>query len=529
MITRYVCAALACGYLWIGIGFSGEGSVHDKIDALIDAANSKVEQPVAGLADDAEFFRRVNLDFAGVIPTVGETQSFLADKSPDKRVKAIDRLLGDTKTYARRMREAFHVHLMERRGENELWQSWLENSFAENKPWDQMTREIIRADFRDEPNRGAAFFYTKRMEKSGQNPTDYPGVTRDVGRLFLGMDLQCAECHNHRLIDDYNQVDFQGLFAAFSNLTLLREEYPAVEEKLMNTKLEYSSVFTGKSREVAPKLPGLNEIEVAVFEKGEEYNQAPDRKTKTPGIPKFSPLTEFAKQMAGTPNFSKNIANRLWFLLMGRGIVEPMDQFHSENLPSHPELMELLGQEFITHGHDIKWLLREIALTKVYQRASTLSGDEIAPPERFAVALQRRLSAEQLLWSTIRATGHRPDDVQLDNIEPEEEDGDEIPGLRERFYEAMANEPKLPEHEFSPSMKSALFMMNDTEVLKLLDQIVDEKATLDGLYLQIFSRLPIAAETAEWGKYLNETENRKTAVRDLAWAMLTSTEFVVNH
>ena len=167
MITRYVCAALACGYLWIGIGFSGEGSVHDKIDALIDAANSKVEQPVAGLADDAEFFRRVNLDFAGVIPTVGETQSFLADKSPDKRVKAIDRLLGDTKTYARRMREAFHVHLMERRGENELWQSWLENSFAENKPWDQMTREIIRADFRDEPNRGAAFFL-KRLSVNSE-------------------------------------------------------------------------------------------------------------------------------------------------------------------------------------------------------------------------------------------------------------------------------------------------------------------------------------------------------------------------
>ncbi len=529
MITRYICAATVWGYLLIGNGFSGEGSLHDKIDALIDAANAKADQPVAGPADDATFFRRVNLDFAGVIPTVGETQAFLADKSPDKRSEAIDRLLGDTENYARRMREAFHVHLMERRGENELWKTWLENSFAENKPWDQMTQEIIRADFRDEPNRGAAFFYTKRLEKSGQRPTDYPGVTRDVGRLFMGMDLQCAECHNHLLIDDYNQVDFQGLLAAFSNLTLLREEYPAVEEKLMKAKFEYSSVFTGKPREVAPKLPGLDEVEVAVYEKGEEYYQTPDRKTKTPGIPKFSPLTEFAKQIAGTPNFSQNIANRLWFLMMGRGIVEPMDQFHSENPPSHPELMELLGKEFTAHGYDIKWLLREIALTKAYQRDTTLPGGKIAPLERFAVAIQRRLSAEQLMWSTIRASGHQPDEVQLDNIKPEEEDGDEIPGLRERFHEAMANEPKLPEHEFSPSMKSALFMMNDSEVLKLIDQIPDGKTTVDGLYLQIFSRLPTADETAEWSKFLNEEKDRKAAVRTLAWAMLTSTEFVVNH
>ncbi|NNE90428.1 MAG: DUF1553 domain-containing protein [Verrucomicrobiales bacterium] len=521
---------LVIGVIVAGFATPGHGQdLARKIDALIDAANAEAGQPVAEIADDAEFFRRVNLDFSGVIPTVEESKQFLADTDPNKRARAIDRLLGDTENYARRMREAFHVHLMERRGENKLWQAWLEKSFAENKPWDQITREIIRADFRDEPNRGAAFFYTKRLEKSGQNPTDYPGLTRDVGRLFLGIDLQCAECHNHRLIDDYNQIDFQGLFAAFSNLTLLRLEYPAVEEKLMKSKLEYASVFTGKPREVAPRIPGLGEIEVAVFEKGEEYVQVPDRKTKTPGVPKFSPLTEFAKQIPESPNFSKNMANRLWFLLMGRGLVEPMDQFHSENQASHPELLELLGQEFATKKFDIKWLLRELALTKTYQRASRIPEEKVAPPERFAVAVQRRLSAEQLMWSTILATGHEPDNVQLEDIEPEDDDADEIPGLRSRFHDAMANEPKTPEYEFSPSMKSALLMMNDPEVLKLIDAMADENATVDGLYLQIFSRLPDADEKAEWTKFLTEAKDRRAAVRDLAWAMLTSTEFVVNH
>jgi len=513
---------------------------HVEIDRLIEAAAEG--QPIAAQADDAEFFRRVNLDLAGVIPTADEVRAFLADSSPDKRERAIDALL-DGPRYAERMTEVFHVHLMERRGDHELWLDWLKQSFAANKPWDQMAREMIRSDFRDEPNRGATFFVSKRLEKFGQNPTDYPGLTRDVGRLFLGMDLQCAECHNHLLIRDYDQVDFQGLFAAFSNIKLLREEYPAVEEGLMQAKLEYASVFTQKPRAVAPRVPGLEEIAIPELPEGEEWVQAPDRKTKTPGIPKFSPLAAFAEQIPQSPLFAKNVVNRVWFLMMGRGLVEPLDQFHSANPASHPELLDRLAVEFADHEYDFKWLLRELALTRTYQRSSQLpEGIDKSPEEWFLVAIQKRITAEPLLWSTLRATGNRPEDVPLENVEAADDDGEDFIGLKERFHDAIANEPREPEHGFSPSLKSALFMMNDEEVQKLLeandgslvprlaDSGKDDAEIAEALFVQIFSRLPDAVELAEVVEHLDSNADRKReAIRELAWAMLTSTEFVVNH
>lgn len=515
-----------------------EAPLHQRIDALIDAGTG--DTPKADLADDAEFLRRVHLDFAGVIPTAEETSAFLADNSPDKRTKVIQQLL-DGPNYAKTMRDRFHVQLMERRGDDEFWLNWLEAAFAENKPWNQMAREIIRADFRDEPNRGAAFFYTKRLEKYGTNPTDYPGLTRDVGRLFLGVDMQCAECHNHLLIKDYDQVDFQGMFAVYSNLKLLREEYPAVEEGLMTKKIEYASVFVGKQREVGPKAPGLDEVEIVVYEKDQQYEQAPDRKTKTPGVPKFSPLAIFAEQIPQAPTFDKNIVNRVWFMMMGRGLVMPMDQFHSANPASHPKLLDLLAAEFAKHGYDLKWLFRELALTKTYQRSSRVpEGLKTVPDDRFVVALERRVSAEQLLASTLRALNVDPAKAPLENVEPEDEDGDEFVGLTERFHDAFATEAREPEREFSPGLKAALFAMNDEEVLKLIAREDALPAKLAGesdnakiaeaLFLNIFSRQPSPDEIADVAAFVENFEGeRAAAIAEVAWAMLSSTEFVVNH
>ena len=527
----------------IFIGFAlplfvaAEAPLHQRIDTLIDAAAGDL--PKADLSDDAEFFRRINLDFAGIIPTAEETRAFLADKSADKRAKAIQQLL-DGPRYAATMRERFHIQLMERRGDHDMWLAWLEDAFVKNKPWNQMAKEMIRADFRDEPNRGAAFFYTKRLEKYGTNPTDYPGLTRDVGRLFLGMDLQCAECHNHLLIKDYDQVDFQGMFAAFSNMTLLREEYPGVEEKLMTKKKEYASVFVGKPREVGPKVPGLDEIELVAFEKEQQYVQAPDRKTKTPGVPRFSPLENFSKLIPEAPTFDANIVNRVWFLMMGRGLVMPLDQMHTKNPASHPELLDLLATEFAKHDYDFKWLMRGLALTQTYQRTSRLpDGLDTAPDDKFVAAIERRLSAEQLLWSTLRALEVKPENAPLENIEPEEgdDDAEEFVGLKERFLSAFATEPREPELVFSPGLKAALFAMNDDEILKLLaredampTRLANESNIADAVFLSVFSRLPSDDEKADVVAFLDKFEGeRNEGIAEVAWAMLTSTEFVVNH
>ena len=146
-------------------------------------------------SDDSEFFRRVNLDLAGRIPTVERVKAFLKDKSPDKRPKEIDRLLSGPH-YAIRMADWFNSMLIERRGEDKQWLAWLRASLKANTPWDQMARKILSPDARDEKTRATAYFITRRLQKVGAQPTDYPGLTRDVGRLMLGVDLQCAQCHN---------------------------------------------------------------------------------------------------------------------------------------------------------------------------------------------------------------------------------------------------------------------------------------------------------------------------------------------
>jgi hypothetical protein len=125
---------------------------------------------------------------------------------------------------------------MERLGDNPYWSKYLHDSFAANKPWDRMAREVL-GGAPDEATRGAAFFYSKRLENYGQNPVDYAGLTRDVGRLFLGQDLRCAECHDHRFIKDYKQRDYQGLFAFFQNAYPMDPKYPSIAERPLTHKV----------------------------------------------------------------------------------------------------------------------------------------------------------------------------------------------------------------------------------------------------------------------------------------------------
>lgn len=527
--------------LLLGRAWSVEPLV-DRIDALVEEGwEGRKPAPPAG---DGEFLRRAHLDLAGVIPSVEETRSFLASQVPDKRRQVVERLL-DGPERPRQLARWFQVHFMERLGEDPVWQAWLEDSFARNKPWDQMAREILRADFRDEPNRGAAYFYAKRLENHGQNAIDYSGLTRDVGRLFLGVDLQCAECHNHRLIDDYKQEDFQGLLAGLGTLTLVRDAgYPAVEEKPMTARLRYASVFTQKERFVGPRVPGLEEVAPPELPKERQYLLEPDKKAKKPGVPRFSPLEVFATQIPKAPGFDANIVNRLWFMLMGRGLVEPLDQFHSENPATHPELLRLLATEFAARGRDMHWLIGELMRTEAYQRSSRLpegAQESECPPHLYLTALERRLSAEQLHASTLRAaTGHAAPAILASSSAQEGESLDKARAavsLKERFRKAMANDPRQPEHEFAPSLKSALFMMNDPEVLRLLEgegSLVSRLGTLEDpalvaeeLCLAIWSRLPTEVEQAEIQERLKG--ERRESLKELAWAMLTSTEFVVNH
>ncbi|MFO1486278.1 MAG: DUF1549 domain-containing protein [Verrucomicrobiaceae bacterium] len=501
-------------------GLAAEG-LTAKIDALLPAK--------AAAADDATFLRRVWLDFDGGIPSAEQARAFWADKAKDKREKLIERLMAAPQ-FATCMADAFHVMLMERRGDNDAWKTWLTECFKANKPWDGMVREMLAPDFLDEKQRGAGYFITRRLEKVGQQDTDYPGLTRDVGRMFMGIDLQCCQCHRHLTVDDYKQIDFNGLFSVYQNLKLQtadeKHKTPWVSEGLIAAKYEFVSVLTDKKAQTAPRIPFGDEVMIPEAKGDEGWLVKPDRKTKELGQPKFSPLREIAARLPAQENalFAKNIANRVWWLLTGKGIVEPLDLHHSDNPPTHPKLLDLLGSELSAHHFDLRWLIRQIALTKHYQRAE---------------ATQRHLIAEQQLRAFLIATGEKE---RLEKTtKPDVKDDAtkySVADFQKAFAAALANPAKEPELAANPSLRSALFLRNSDHVqwaLKprtgnLIERLAKLPDPSEELYLTILTRLPDTDEKDQLNDWLaKHGSNKAQALGDYVWALISSTEFFVNH
>lgn len=520
----------------------GDEPLHVRVDAII-AAHAGEHIP-ADRADDAEFCRRIYLDLAGRVPTAVEARLFLDDPAAGKRSALVETLLASD-DYPRRMREAFHLLWMERRGDDPEWNQYLERSFAANKPFDQLVREVIAPNPDDEATRASAFFYSKRLENYGQNPVDYPALTRDVGRMFLGVDLQCAQCHDHLFVDEYKQVDFQGLFVVYSNLARnAKVKFPAIIEKPIVARLEFQSVFDKVKQETGPRLPGGEEIPLPEIEKGKEYEVPPDPKAGKPGVLKFSALKKLAEQLPRRENsaFARNAVNQLWFLLFGRGIIHPLDLAHAGNRPAQPELLELLATEFAAHDCDVKWLIRELVLTEAYQRSSRMrDGAAAPPPELFLVGIEKRLSAEQLLASMLVATGAAEKYPPATADKPFAIPASDWSKLRDLFTKAFANPPQEPETEFAPSLQAALFVLNEKTVqgwlepeasvlVQRLAAIEDSQQLAEELYLSVLARRPVADEQTMVAEHLaKHADRRPIAIGQLAWALLASTEFCVNH
>ena len=343
-----------------------------KIDALIAAAHPEGQAAIAG---DAEFLRRTDLALHGVIPTAAQARAFLADAAPDKRAKLVDALLADPQ-YAKWMAVRFDVMLMERRGEAHTkalpWREWLEDSIRANKPWDALVRELLAADGADEKTRHIARWLLEREADSN-------ALTKDAARLFLGRDIGCSQCHNHPRIDDYLQRDYAGLQAFFSRTHLFRPDAnkPGFVGEQAAGETTYTSVFTKVGGETKPRLPGEAEV---VEPPAGEWTVPPNPKdANVRPIPKESRRALLAAALGDGhhPAFRRNIANRLWALVFGRGLVEPTDLQHSANPPSNPALLDLLAEQIAAMKFDTRAFVRELALTQAFQR--TLDVPELAP------------------------------------------------------------------------------------------------------------------------------------------------------
>lgn len=565
---RRVNVWLGVVFGWPLLGLCVSAEAGETLRARIDRAiEAKLDGSIAPPATDGEFLRRARLDLTGRIPTAEEARAFLDDPSPYKRAKLIDRLLASPE-FARRMQEVFDVMLMERRDDKFVpsadWREYLRRSFAENKPYDRLVREILSSDGIDPAARPAAKFVLDREAEPNL-------VTRDLGRMFLGRDFQCAQCHDHPLIDDYKQAHYYGIFAYVSRTVLFDDPKSG---KVLGEKADgdvtFASVFKkGLTHRTGPRvLDGTPEADPAPA-KGQEYVVTPNDKVRP--VPVFSRKARLAPAFTsgGIPEFDRNIANRLWAVLMGRGLVHPYDLHHGENPPSHPELLDDLARSFRAMGYDVKAFLREVALSRAYQRSSELPPDASASaddPKLYAVAALKPLTPEQLGWSVMQALGvladYRDEAVsRLDGNDPKMREilktDAKRQALREalieaRIYEQLApslgpfiqrfgGAPGQPQDRGDSSAQQALFLSNGEPIQSWLDRgghglarrlaaLTDPQAVADELYLGVLTRRPDAGERTEVAQYLASRGGDKLpALKELVWSLLTSTEFRFNH
>jgi hypothetical protein len=392
------------------------------------------------------------------------------------------------------------------------WQAYLAGAFAENRPWDRIVRELLSSDGSEGPIAAGAKFFLVRDVAPHQ-------LTRDVGRLFLGIDLQCAQCHDDPRFDDYRQADYYGIYAFLQRTMSFRdtEKNVSLIGETAKGQATFTSVFTAKAGETQPRLPGGEMLPDPPAEKDKLYLVEPGPKTR--GVPAYSRRLLLAERLprADTPGFARNIANRMWAIMLGRGLIHPLDLTHAGNRPSHPELLGELEQFLVAQAFDMRALLREIALSQTYQRSSEQPEATATAPDAFAVAALRGLSPEQFAWSLLRAAGRydasRPDAAASSakpDLPPWRQRQKQLEPL-ERQAKAMASVfaplPGQPDGEFQPAVDHALFLLNNPAISGLaqsaptslagrLEKIDATPALADELYLSVLGRRATTEERA---------------------------------
>lgn len=546
--------ALSC--LYCSAAARADDPLHVQIDRLIALQTPSYEKIAAPVASDEEFLRRAYLDLTGTIPPVAQAREFLANADPKKREQLIDKLLASPE-YARHWQRVYDQMLMMRRSQKNVpvaeWEKFLRESFAANKPYDQLVREILSADGADKDHRGPARFYLDRDGEVNE-------ITRDIARLFLGANLECAQCHNHPQIDDYKQDHYYGISAFFvRSFVMTDKEKRVVFAEKADGEVTFESVFDIRDKiSKGPKSTGPKLFEAMVisepkFEKpADAYVVAPNDKDKTlRPVPRFSRRAKLAEFIASADNrrFCRTGVNRLWGTMLGRGIVHPVDLDHRDNPPSHALLLALLTEEFATRGLDIKAMLREIALSQTYQRSSRAADPattEKAPvDETYAQAIMKPLSPAQFAWAVLQATGEV--DVQrtaLGDKATEEALYGKLNSYENRFEQLFGGERGKPAEGFESTTEQVLFLANDSmmagllkpkpgnlteRVLKLPED--NYPAIADELYLSVLTRKPASEDVQDVQAYLSTAtgDARAAAVQELIWALISSAEFRFNH
>jgi hypothetical protein len=533
-MTRYRILAAAIALLAAGVAQAADASrdaqaLADKIDKIVADRWAKEGVKPAPAADDAEYLRRLSLDVAGRIPSVSELREFLADTSKDKRARAVERLL-DGPAYVNHFANTWQALLVPENDPNDFqtriympaFEAWVRKQFQDNVPYDKMVRELLTASVagdgqqqfqrlrngdRTDPS-PMAFYMAKKVK-----PEELAAAT---SRLFMGVKIECAQCHNHPFAKWTRQQFWEtaAFFAGFQN---------------------DNQNFFGNIREMTDRremaIPGTERVVQANFLDGSE----PRWKYKV------GPRVTFADWLTAknNPFFARATANRMWAQFFGVGVVDPVDDLGDEKAePSHDGLLEELAKGFTAHDFDLKFLVRAITLSKTYQLTSAQtdpSQEDIRLLTRMPV---KGMTAEQLFDSVSAATGYS--EPRFDTNNPFVFRGNTP---RSEFLTKFASQDKKT--ETTTSILQALSLMNGKLVADATNversvtlasiadaPFLDTPGKVEALFLATLSRQPKSAERARFVKYVEgggPQKDKKKALADVFWALLNSSEFMLNH
>jgi len=507
------------------------------IDRAIFAKLERLKILPAPLCDDVTFLRRASLDLIGALPTAEEAQAFLVSVDPDKRAKLVDALLERpefAEFWALKWSDLLRNEekTLDRKGVENL-HNWLKTQIASDAPWNKMAGMIVSAT-------GSTYSHP---------PANYYRALRDpitraeaTAQVFLGVRLQCAKCHNHPF-DRWTQNDFYSWASLFAKV-----DYKIVENDRRDDNDKHE--FIG---------------EQIVFNSAK--GAVKDPRTSEPRKPQFllaaQPLASKADELdalgdwvasAENPFFARAQVNRVWYHLFGRGIVDPLDDFRESNPPSHPELLDELARDFAAQGFRLKPLIRTIMNSATYQLSSETSETNVSDEANFSRAYARRLGAEQLLDALSQAL----DTDARFNGYPEGTQARQLPGVRavrtrdqaasasDKFLTLFGKPPRLQSCECERTDSATLvqaFQLISGETLQRLLSAPDNRiamfiqAKTDSInivreaYWSTLSREPSPSEELAGVKLLGAADadpaERRAALEDLYWSLVTSHEFVI--
>jgi hypothetical protein len=469
-------------------------------------------------ADDAEFLRRACLDIAGIIPPAEKVAAFLDSKDVNKRAKLIDELLANPR-YGQHLAEIWVSMLLPRNSDNRRLQSeplhrWLAESFNSNKPWSKLASELITATGTQDEKPAVTFFMA--------NPTP-DKVTDTVTRLFLGVQLQCAQCHNHPFTS-WKQDEYWAMAAFFSKVRMNGRVKGAAKK---GVSLMVSEAGQGK----ALKRPISAKNVPPKFLQG-------DRPTLDAGSP-YRPALAQWMTAPKNPFFARAMVNRTWAHFFGRGFVNPVDDMHDQNSVSHPLLLEALAEQFAGHEFNLKDLIRAVCNSQAYQRTSKPLGGNEADESLFSHMAVKVMSPEQLYDSLNQVVGSASEAAPARGKKPAPANKKRgVGGPRQAFVAFFLTDDGADPTEYQAGIPQALRLMNSPQFRSsadLLNKILAQRdrtdqQVIEQLYLATVSRRPTAPESQKLTAYVRQQEGGpRKAFGDILWALLNSSEFALNH